>query len=98
MNEPRIAIGPPKIEARKNHLEHGLNSLRVLPSSPYLPSTPFQSIRASMTVSALKAVISTAVIIRAVPSPPVLAMAPYISSNGLSDQTTVPGRYQIPQN
>src|SRR5665811_1953560 len=73
IKEPRIAIGPPKIEARKNHLEHGWNSLRVLPISPYLPSTPFQRMSASITVSALKAVISTAVTTRDTPSPLTLA-------------------------
>lgn len=97
MNDPNIAIGPPKIDARKNHLEHGWNSFKVLFISPNLPRTPFQTIRASITVNALNAVISTATITSAIPSPLPAAISPYISSKGLSTQTTVPGIYHRPQ-
>jgi len=53
---------------------------------------------ASITVSALKAVIKAAVTTRETPSPFVSAIAPNISSKGFSTHITVPGRYQIPQN
>ena len=97
MNDPNIAIGPPKIAARKNHLEHGLNSIIVLFISPNLPRTPFQTIRANITVKALNAVINTAVTINDTPSPFVAAISPYIASKGLRTHTTVPGMYHIPQ-
>src|SRR5680860_282108 len=89
MKEPKIAMGPPKIAARKYHLEMKRSWRRVRKNSAHLPSTPVHNTSHNTTEIALNMVMTAADIRNG----PVCSTA--MLTYGASYQMAVPGTYPV---